>query len=127
MSAQTRLFFSAWRPTAAGRMRKGWKRKCTVARNQSYNTRPVRPLICVRYVQTPMRVLIYVVAISGNHQGFQNPAGSRKTATRRFTASLLLPVWNVIKPALNFLIAIFISYQSNTRASQLQSSRLNYF
>jgi hypothetical protein len=49
-------------------------------------------------------------------QDIEGLLGSRKTATRRFTASLRLPVWNVIKPALNFLIAIFLSYRSDTHA-----------
>lgn len=40
--------------------------------------------------------------------------------------SLRLLVWNVIKLALNFLIAIFLSYNSRTRAGRLLNCLFNH-
>ena len=58
MSAADTLAFSSVEAHCSGRMEKAGKENVQWPRNQSYNTRPVRPLICVQYVKTHMRVLV---------------------------------------------------------------------
>jgi hypothetical protein len=98
-----------------------------VARNQSYNNAArsssnLRPVLSDAYES-----LVLSGRHAGNHWDVKILSGSRKTATRRIIASLRLPFWNLIKPALNFLIAIFISYRLGTHdlpPAQPDDSRL---
>lgn len=96
MSAAYTSAFSSVEAHCSGRMEKAGREKCTVARNQSYDTRPVRPLICVLYVKTHMRVLVSrgrqpeidqdtkVCQVPGR----QPPVNSPRVCVRRFGTSL---------------------------------------